>query len=105
MIFFIITTLLLTSACTYLGYRVWVLAGAVTDFQEQDEDVTKYIEALEATNLYMYDKITQTYDKMQEIDTRGSFEAEDEVGTTFGMLKQVIDELKEEFSNGQEEEK
>ena len=54
MVFFIITTILLAGTCTYLGYRTWFLAGAVTDLQEQDEDVTKYIESLEATNLYMY---------------------------------------------------
>ena len=105
MVFFIITTILLAGTCTYLGYRIWFLAGAVTDLQEQDEDVTKYIESLEATNLYMYDMIMQTYMKMQEIDTKGAFAAEDEVGTTFEMLKQVIDQLKEEFTNGQEEEK
>jgi hypothetical protein len=43
--------------------------------------------------------------KMQEIDTKGAFAAEDEVGTTFDMLKQVIEDLKEEFTNGQEEKK
>lgn len=105
MLFFIITTILLLGVSTYLGYRIWYLAGAVADLQEQDEDVTKYIESLEATNLYMYDMIMQSYMKMQEIDTKGAFAAEDEVGTTFEMLKQVIDQLKEEFTNGQEEEK
>jgi hypothetical protein len=105
MIFFIITTLVLTGVCTYLGYRVWFLAGAVADLQEQDEDVTQYIQSLEMTNLYMYDKIMESYMKMQEIDTKGAFAAEDEVGTTFDMLKQVIEELKEEFTNGQEETK
>ena len=36
MIFFIITTILLTGLCIYLGYRVWFLAGAVADLQEQE---------------------------------------------------------------------
>jgi hypothetical protein len=53
----------------------------------------------------MYDKIMESYMKMQEIDTKGAFAAEDEVGTTFDMLKQVIEDLKEEFTNGQEEKK
>jgi hypothetical protein len=105
MIFFILTTLILTGLCTYLGYRVWFLAGAVADLQEQDEDVTKYIESLELINVYMYEKIVHTYKIMQDIDSKGAFSAEDEVGTTFSMLKEVIDELKEEFTNGQEEEK
>lgn len=101
----IIVIVLLLGACTYLGYRVWFLAGALGDVQEQDDDMVKYIEALEVTNLYMYDKIMQTYAKMQEIDLKGAFEAEDEVGTTFHMLKEVIETLKEEFVNDTQEEK
>lgn len=101
----IIVIVLLTAACIYLGYRVWFLAGALGDVQEQDDDVLKYVEALEVTNLYMYDKIMQTYSKMQEIDLKGAFEAEDEVGTTFQMLKEVIETLKEEFVNDTQEEK
>lgn len=101
----IITIVLLLAICTYLGYRVWFLAGALGDVQEQDSDMIEYIEGLEATNLYMYDKIMQTYTKMQEIDLKGAFEAEDEVGTTFNMLKEVIETLKEEFVNDTQEEK
>ena len=105
MLFFIITTILLLGTSTYLGYRVWFLAGAVADLQEQDSDVTTYIESLEATNIYMYDKITQAHTKMQEIDLKGAFEAEDEVGTTFEMLKEVVELLKNEFANDAQEEK
>ena len=43
MLFFIITTLLLIGVSTYLGYRVWYLAGAVADALE-------YIEQLETLN-------------------------------------------------------
>jgi len=41
---------------------------------------------------------------MKQIDRIGAFEKDDEAGTTFSLLKQVIEELKEEF-NGAEEEK
>lgn len=102
MLFFIITTILLLGVSTYLGYRVWYLAGIVGDIQEQTDD---YVKALEASNEYMYDQIKKSYDAMQEIDRLGAFEAEDEAGTTFDLLKQVINELKEEFDNGQSEEK
>ena len=105
MIFFIITTILLTALCVYLGYRVWFLAGAVADLQEQDDDVTTYIESLEATNIYMYTTIEQTYKKMQDIDLKGAFEAEDEVGTTFQMLKEVVETLKQEFTDDTQEKK
>ena len=34
---------------------------------------------------------------MQQIDQLGAFESEDESGTTFQLLKEVITELKEQF--------
>lgn len=98
MLFFIITTILLIGVSTYLGYRVWFLAGALGDAQE-------YIEQLETTNSFMFERIEKSYDVMKQIDRLGAFEAEDEAGTTFDLLKQVINELKEEFDNGQSEEK
>ena len=100
MLFFIITTILLLGVSTYLGYRVWYLAGVVGDIQEQTDD---YVRALEASNMYMYDQIKKSYDAMQEIDRLGAFESEDETGTTFQLLKQVITELKEQFDAEAEE--
>ncbi len=41
------------------------------------------------------DKITEIRDTLDEIDHRGHFEADDEVGTTFKMIKDTIDELQE----------
>ena len=102
MIGYIIVIVLLTCICTYLGYRVWFLAGALGDVQEQTDT---YITNLENTNEYMYSQIIQAYKNMKRVDTRGAFEAEDEVGTTFEMLKEVIETLKEEFDGSGEEEK
>jgi len=91
----LIVILLLT--VVYLTFRVWYLAGTLADAQE-------YIEELESTNQYMYQRIDQSYAAMKQIDRLGAFEAEDEAGTTFQLLNQVIEELKEQF-NGSEEEK
>jgi hypothetical protein len=77
-------------AISYLGYRVWFLAGALADSQE-------YVEALESTNSYMYSRIEKSYNAMKQIDRLGAFESEDEAGTTFDLLKEVVTELKEEF--------
>jgi hypothetical protein len=77
-------------AISYLGYRVWFLAGALADSQE-------YIEMLESTNAYMYERIEKSYTAMTQIDRLGAFESEDEAGTTFDLLKEVVTELKEEF--------
>ena len=85
------------SIISYLGYRVWFLAGALADSQE-------YVEALESTNEYMYSRIEKSYDAMKQIDRLGAFESEDEAGTTFSLLNEVVTELKQEF-NGSSEEK
>jgi hypothetical protein len=82
----------------YLGYRIWYLAGTLAEAQE-------YIEELESTNQYMFDRISKSYTAMNQIDRLGAFEKDDEAGTTFALLKQVVDELKEEFDGSEEEEK
>ena len=43
-------------------------------------------------------------EKMQEIDRRGAFEKDDEAGTTFQMLNQVIITLKTQFDGEESEE-
>ena len=102
MLFFIITTILLLGVSTYLGYRVWFLAGIVGDIQEQTDD---YVRSLELTNEFMYRKIVDAYETMKKLDHLGAFESEDEAGTTFEMLKEIIETLKEEFDGPSEEEK
>ena len=86
------------SAAIYLGYRVWFLAGALADSQE-------YVDLLESTNEFMYSRIESSYDAMKQIDRLGAFESEDEAGTTFSMLKEVITELNEEFNGSETSEK
>lgn len=103
MAFLIITNILLLVVAAYLAYRVWYLAGAVADLQEQDDDVNEYIESLEVTNQYMYTKIVESYENIKRVDLRGAFAAEDEVGTTFDMLKEVIETLKDEFDGTSQE--
>ena len=98
MIFLSILSVLLFAAIVYCGYRAYYLAGMLAEAQE-------YIEELEITNEYMYSRISQSYDVMQQIDRLGAFEAEDEAGTTFQMLKETITELKEVFNDKTEEKK
>ena len=81
-------------ACVYFARRAYMLAGFLAD--EQD-----YINSVENTNRYMFGQIEKSYDAMKQIDRLGAFESEDEAGTTFNMLKQVITELKEEFDGNE----
>lgn len=99
----LIIILALSSAIIYLAYRVWYLAGVIADSQDLDSSNIEYIEGLELTNQYMYNKIVESYNKMQEIDRLGAFEKDDESGTTFQLLNEVITQLKSEFEDGTQE--
>jgi len=95
---YIVTILILVAAIVYTAYRIWFLAGKLAEAQE-------YIEELELTNEYMFGKISESYDVMNEIDRLGAFESEDEAGTTFKLLKEVITDLKGQFDGEAQEEK
>jgi len=86
-------------AVIYLGRRAYVLAGLLADAQDIIDDTQAYISQLEETNKYMFSKIEASYQSMQQIDRLGAFEKDDEAGTTFQMLQQVITELKTEFDD------
>jgi len=98
MITFIILSVLFLGTTIYFAYRAYVLAGVLTDQEE-------YYETVSDTNQYMYNKIQQSYTVMQRIDRLGAFEKDDEAGTTFELLNDVIEKLKEEFDAEEEEEK
>ena len=88
MIIFIILSVLFLSTTVYFAYRAYVLAGVLADQEE-------YYETVSQTNEYMYMRITQSHEAMKRIDRLGAFEKDDEAGTTFELLQQVIEELKE----------
>jgi hypothetical protein len=53
----------------------------------------------------MYARISDSFSKMKEIDRLGAFEADDESGTTFSLLNEVITNLKTQFDGEAQEEK
>lgn len=93
----ILIILILVGVSIYLGYRAYILAGALADTEE-------YIELLEINLDYTLNAIDRTYNEMKQIDHKGAFESDDEAGTTFALLKQVLTDLKEEI-NAESEEK
>ena len=79
LIFFILTTIV-------LGYLAWVLYIKYNKAILYSEAYVRFV-----SNLWY--KFTSTKVKMDEIDRRGSFKADDEVGYTFTELQECIDEL------------
>ena len=53
----------------------------------------------------MYNQIEASYNQLKRIDSRGSFESDDEAGTVFEQLKQVITNLQKEFNAEKKESK
>lgn len=94
----IVLLILLSGALSYFIYRAYILAGTVADQEE-------YIQELEDMSQYMYDQIKESYDHMKKIDHKGSFAEDDEAGTTFTLLKNVVINLEKEFNAETEEKK
>jgi hypothetical protein len=45
------------------------------------------------TVISVRDRVSDSLEKMRELDTREAFEKDDEVGVTFGELKKIVEDL------------
>jgi len=69
------------------GYIIW--------------NLTRKTELLETWVENFSDKITQVQQELKDIDSTGHFEADDEIGTIFEGIKEVINELND-LTEGEE---
>ena len=58
-------------------------------------NLTRKVERLETWIEKYAQRIQDTQDLLKEIDSKGSFEADDEIGVVFTSIKETIDELNE----------
>ena len=58
-------------------------------------NLTRKVERLETWVEDYAQRIQDTQDVLKEIDSKGSFEADDEIGVVFTSIKETIDELNE----------
>ena len=70
----------------------------------KQENLADYIEDLETSNTSYYNfleqlktKINQANSEIRNADRMGAFEASDEIGTSFKIIKEVIDDLNKGF--------
>jgi len=88
----ILAIVLLSGLVLGLGYGCFNLLKQV----EQLEENVSQIEDLYQTKIQsLRDQILRTEIKLKEIDIRGAFESDDEVGTVFESIRQVHSELTE----------
>ena len=66
----------------------------------KQEDQTDYIDDLEKSNTNYYNffeqlktKVNQANSEIRNADRMGAFEASDEVGTSFKLIKEVMEDL------------
>ena len=58
-------------------------------------NLTRKVERLETWIESYAQRVIDTQDTLKEIDDKGSFEADDEIGVVFQTIKETIDELNE----------
>jgi hypothetical protein len=69
------------------GYVIW--------------NLTRKTELLETWVENFSDKVTQVQQELKDIDSTGHFESDDEIGSIFSSIKEVIDELND-LTEGEE---
>ena len=73
-------------------------------FYRQDKTISKqieYIDSVELKLLNTFESIKKALDDIQEIDEKGGFESDDEVGQIFNQIKTTVKQL--ESYKGEEE--
>jgi len=58
-------------------------------------NLTRKVERLETWIEGYVDRINETQSTLKEIDDKGTFEADDEIGVVFQASKETVDELNE----------
>jgi hypothetical protein len=69
-----------------LGFLVLVEGYVIWNLNRKTELLETWVENFS-------DKVTQVQQELSEIDSTGHFESDDEIGSIFSSIKEVIDEL------------
>jgi|ETNvirenome_6_85_1030632.scaffolds.fasta_scaffold56624_2 predicted PurR-regulated permease PerM len=82
-----------------LSLIIIVLSYNIFNLIRQAENAEDYSDALERIILDLKSKIGKSYSKIKNIDRRGSFEADDEIGFIFKDIKSIINDLYQNFES------
>jgi len=93
----IIVISVLSLSTVVFGFTTWNLLRK----NEATEDV---IEEQEEMIANIAGRIDDSMRKMKQLDSRGAFEADDETGTVFKQLYEVIEELERYYGEEEKEE-
>jgi predicted PurR-regulated permease PerM len=68
-------------------------AVSITNLIKYSERMEDYLETYETKLIEVREKIIEAEIRLKEIDIRGSFEADDEVGFIFNSIKEISSDL------------
>jgi len=74
----------------YISLSIFIAVLGWTTF-----NLTRKVERLETWIESYAQRIQDTQQVLKEIDNKGTFEADDEIGVTFTAIKEAVDELNE----------
>ena len=93
----VITIIILGILCCTLGYSTYNLLRKnerIEDtFESMDNELMDYIEFVTKLEL----DLKRAFESIKKADSKGGFEADDEVGQTFKTIKNIIAELEEKY--------
>ena len=96
----LVLSIIFTILLIVFGYFTWNLMRKVEKYEDIAQYQQNYIENISTI-------IGESSKRLQEVDGRGTFESDDEVGFFFNTLKEVqrvLDEFNLNVTDGQEKE-
>ena len=86
----ILTIILLSLTVLGLGYGLYNILNKYEKLEDENDYVNNYVNEL-------LTKLKSTISTMKEIDHRGSFESDDETGLIFSEIKNLIDDIENNY--------
>ena len=93
---YLIGFLLIILLPTSIIFNILLLIRGI-NLVKQNEQLKDVIDAYDDRQLRTQDKLESMLQQMRDIDIRGSFESDDEVGVVFSELKETIETYKNEI--------
>ena len=97
----VVTIIILGILCCILGYSTYNLLRKnerlEDTFESIDNELMDYIDFVTKLEL----DLKRAFEAIKKADSKGGFEADDEVGQTFKAIKDIISELEDKY--GKEE--
>ena len=75
----------------------FLILYGVRNLNRQNEQYQDYIENELLSTEEIKNRVQSAYERLQNADIRGSFESDDEVGSSFKEILSIVEQLKEEI--------